>query len=150
LRDDIGWHVSQNRHANDLADPHTSQTGLMQPRTPIAAALDAAVVVTFVAIGRRNHDESEALIGVAETATPFMIALAVSWIAWRVWTQPTGVVTGVKVWLTTVALGMVLRNLVFGHGTATSFMIVATVFLGTFLVGWRAVAAGLRRRSTAA
>ena len=122
----------------------------MHPRTPIAAALDAAVVVTFVAIGRRNHDEGDALTGVADTAAPFMIALAVSWIAWRVWAQPTGLVTGAKVWLTTVALGMVLRNLVFSDGTATSFMIVATVFLGTFLVGWRAVAAGLGRRATAA
>ena len=122
----------------------------MHPRTPIAAALDAGVVVTFVAIGRRNHDESEAIAGVAQTDAPFMIALAVAWIAWRVWMQPTGVVTGVKVWLTTVALGMVLRNLVFGNGTATSFMIVATIFLGTFLVGWRAVAAGLGRRTATA
>ncbi|WP_395154570.1 DUF3054 domain-containing protein [Ilumatobacter sp.] len=119
----------------------------MHPRTQIAAALDAAVVVTFVAIGRRNHEEGEALAGVAQTAAPFMIALAVAWIAWRVWAQPTGVVTGVKVWLTTVALGMVLRNLVFNNGTATSFMIVATVFLGTFLIGWRAVETALIRRS---
>ena len=85
----------------------------MHPRTPIAAAFDAAVVVTFVAIGHRNHDEGEAIAGVAQTAAPFMIALAVAWIAWRVWARPTGVVTGVKVWLTTVALGMLLRNFVF-------------------------------------
>lgn len=122
----------------------------MHPRIPITAALDAAVVVTFVAIGRRNHDESEAIAGVAQTAAPFMIALAVAWIAWRVWMQPTGVVTGVKVWLTTVALGLVLRNLVFGNGTATSFIIVATIFLGTFLVGWRAVSAGLGRHTATA
>ena len=122
----------------------------MHPRTPIAAALDAAVVVTFVAIGRRNHDEGEAIAGVAQTAAPFMIALAVAWIAWRVWAQPTGVVTGVKVWLTTVALGMLLRNFVFDNGTATSFMIVATVFLGTFLVGWRGVAALVGRRGATA
>jgi hypothetical protein len=122
----------------------------MHPRTPIAAALDAGVVVAFVAIGRRNHDESEALVGVAQTAAPFMIALAVSWIAWRVWAQPTGVVTGVKIWLTTVALGMALRNLVFNNGTATSFMIVATVFLGTFLIGWRALATVLGNRTATA
>ncbi|MFT6813682.1 MAG: hypothetical protein ACJASK_002315 [Ilumatobacter sp.] len=122
----------------------------MHPRTPIAAALDAGVVVAFVAIGRRNHDESEALVGVAQTAAPFMIALAVSWIAWRIWAQPTGVVTGVKIWLTTVALGMALRNLVFNNGTATSFMIVATVVLGTFLIGWRAVATVLGHRTSTA
>lgn len=113
----------------------------MHPRTPIAAAIDTAIVVTFVAIGRRNHDEDEALASVFATAAPFLVALAVAWIGWRVWQQPDRVSTGVRVWLTTLTLGMVLRNFVFGDGTATSFMIVAAVFLGTFLVGWRGVAA---------
>lgn len=112
----------------------------MHPRTPVAAAIDTAIVVTFVAIGRRNHDEDEALVGVAQTAAPFLIALAIAWVVWRVWLTPDRIGTGVRVWATTVAIGMVLRNLVFDDGTATSFMIVATVFLGTFLVGWRAVA----------
>ncbi|MGK0331371.1 MAG: hypothetical protein ACI89G_001443, partial [Minisyncoccia bacterium] len=39
---------------------------------------------------------------------------------------------------------------VFENGTATSFMIVATVFLGTFLVGWRGVAALVGRRGATA
>ena len=119
----------------------------MQNRLPIAAGLDAFIVVAFVAIGRRNHDEDEAISGVVETAAPFLIALAVAWVVWRVWLAPDQVMTGVRVWATTVVLGMLLRNLVFGDGTATSFMIVATVFLGTFLVGWRAVASALLRRS---
>ena len=118
----------------------------MHPRTPLAAALDTAVVVAFVAIGRRNHDEDEAISGLVETAAPFLIALAVAWAIWRVWLQPDSITTGVRVWLTTLGLGMVLRNLVFDDGTATSFVIVASVFLGTFLVGWRAVAAALGRR----
>ncbi len=119
----------------------------MHPRTPFAAAFDTAIVVTFVAIGRRNHDEDEAIVGVAQTAAPFLLALVVGWVAWRVWNEPDGIVTGVKVWATTVAVGMLLRNLIFGDGTATSFMIVATVFLGTFLVGWRAVATALASRT---
>ena len=34
---------------------------------------------------------------------------------------------------------MLVRNLVFDRGTATSFVIVATLFVGAFLVGWRVV-----------
>jgi hypothetical protein len=41
----------------------------------------------------------------------------------------------------TVALGLVLRNLVFDRGTALPFIIVATLVTGVFLVGWRMVAA---------
>jgi hypothetical protein len=70
-------------------------------------------------------------------------------VIWRVWLQPDGVTTGLRVWLTTLGLGMVLRSLVFDDGTAISFVIVATVFLGTFLVGWRAVASALGRRQLA-
>ena len=118
----------------------------MQQRTPLAVGIDTAIVVAFVAIGRRNHDESEAVSGLVGTAAPFLVALAVAWVVWRVWLAPEAVATGVRVWLTTVVLGMVLRNLVFDDGTAASFVVVATVFLGTFLVGWRAVAALLTRR----
>lgn len=107
-------------------------------RTQIAAALDTAVVVAFVAIGRRNHDEDEAISGLAATAAPFLIALVVAWIVWRVWNTPTNIGAGVRVWLTTVVLGMLLRRFVFDDGTAVSFMIVATTFLGVLLVGWRA------------
>ena len=120
----------------------------MHPRTPLAAALDTAVVVSFVAIGRRNHDQNEEISGLVETAAPFLIALAIAWVIWRVWLQPDAVTTGVRVWLTTLGLGMVLRNLVFDNGTATSFVLVASIFLGTFIVGWRAVAGALAFRST--
>ena len=119
----------------------------MHPRTPLAAALDTAVVVSFIAIGRRNHDEDEAISGLVETAAPFLIALAIAWVIWRVWLQPDAVMTGVRVWLTTLGLGMLLRNLVFDNGTAASFVIVASVFLGTSLVGWRAIAGALASRS---
>jgi hypothetical protein len=50
------------------------------------------------------------------------------------------------VWGYTVVMGMVLRNLVFDRGTALAFIIVATVFLGITMFGWRAL---LARRTTA-
>ncbi len=120
-----------------MRDPSASDR-----RLAAAAGLDAAIVVAFVAIGRRNHDRDE-------PAAPFVIALAIAWLVWRVWNRPVAVGTGVAVWLTTVVAGMVLRRFMFDDGTAASFVAVATVFLGTFLVGWRAVAALLARRATA-
>jgi 2-polyprenyl-6-methoxyphenol hydroxylase-like FAD-dependent oxidoreductase len=46
--------------------------------------------------------------------------------------------TGAIVWVATVSGGMLLRNLVFGRGTAAAFVVVATVFLGITMLGWRA------------
>lgn len=119
-------------------------------RLPFAIGLDVFVVVLFVAIGRRNHDESGAFTAVVETALPFLIGLAVGWLAVRAWRRPTRVLTGVAVWPVTVLVGMIVRNLVFDRGTATSFVVVATVFLGVFLVGWRAGfrLVGRRRQSS--
>ena len=49
-----------------------------------AAALDAASIVVFVAIGRRSHDEDgNAVVGVLQVAAPFVIALLVAWLAAR-------------------------------------------------------------------
>lgn len=104
---------------------------------------DVVSVVVFVTIGRRNHDESTSLDGIFSTAAPFLIALVIVWLVALVWRDPLSVRSGVITWLGTVALGMVLRNLVFDDGTATSFVIVATVFLGVALNSWRALA---RRR----
>lgn len=96
-------------------------------------------VVLFVALGRRSHDESGAFTAVIETAAPFLVGLAVGWLAARAWRRPTNILTGVTIWPVTILVGMIVRNLVFDRGTATSFVIVATLFVGTFLVGWRVV-----------
>lgn len=110
-------------------------------RLALAVGLDVFAVVIFVAIGRRNHDESSALTDVLATGAPFLVGLAVAWAGAAAWRRPTRVLTGVAVWPTTVLVGMIVRRLVFDRGTATSFVIVATVFLGVCFVGWRA---GLR------
>jgi hypothetical protein len=97
-------------------------------------------VLVFVAVGRRNHNEGTAIDGVMKVAAPFLIAVAIGWFVGRVWRRPMTLRVGAIVWITTVVVGMPLRNLVFDRGTATSFIIVATLFLGTALLGWRAVA----------
>ncbi|MEO3824803.1 DUF3054 domain-containing protein [Actinomadura sp. B10D3] len=106
-------------------------------RSSLAGLVDVCCVLVFVAIGRASHGEAAGLAGFAGTAWPFLCGLAAGWGAWRVWRRPEALVpTGVGVWVTTVAVGMVLRVLS-GQGTATAFVIVASVFLGLALVGWR-------------
>jgi hypothetical protein len=102
-----------------------------------ALVADVVGIIVFVTIGRRNHDEGVAPAGVIETASPFVIAALVGWLVARGWKSPVAVGTGAIIWVTTVALGMVLRKLVFDDGTATAFVIVATVFTGAVLNGWR-------------
>jgi ribose/xylose/arabinose/galactoside ABC-type transport system permease subunit len=105
-----------------------------------SAVADALCIVIFVAIGRKNHDEGEAVSGIFQVAAPFLIAAVAGWIAAQAWKKPIELQTGAIVWLTTIILGMVLRHFVFDDGTATAFIIVATVFLCAFLNGWRAIA----------
>lgn len=109
-------------------------------------ALDTALICLFAAIGRRNHGEASALLGVATTAWPFLAGMAAGWLAFLLAFRraPLSLRDGIPVWLSAVALGMVLRNLT-GAGTAFSFIVVATLFLGAGLLGWRGVAARASR-----
>jgi hypothetical protein len=141
--------------------------------TRIAAVLDIACVLIFVVIGRASHVKGESLAGIASTSWPFLCGLAAGWGLSRAWgaaapglpagrsrNRPAKSVVdravdmrwpatvwpaGVIVWACTVAVGMVLR-VVSGQGTAVAFVVVALVFLGLFLLGWR-VAAQLTTRS---
>lgn len=106
-------------------------------RVPLAAAIDAGVVTAFVAIGRRNHEEDPGVIGLLSTAAPFLVGLLVGWLVAKAWDDPTPIRKALIIWPVTVAVGMVGRRLT-DEGTAVSFVIVATVFLGVTLVGWRA------------
>jgi hypothetical protein len=121
----------------------------MDRRTPLAAGLDTFVVVLFVAIGRREHDRDTAIAGLIDTAAPFLIALALAWLVLRVWQRPTELRIGIGIWAIVLVTGMLLRSIVFDDGTAASFVIVAALFLGFFLVGWRAAFAVVERRRTA-
>ena len=112
----------------------------MTRRAALAALADVVAIIVFVAIGRRNHNEGTAVDGILTVAAPFLIALGVGWIVARAWTRPMQVDTAFIIWPITVALGLVLRNLVFDRGIALPFIIVATAVTGVFLVGWRLVA----------
>jgi FtsH-binding integral membrane protein len=115
----------------------------------LAAVLDCCCVLLFVVIGRASHTKGESVAGIASTAWPFLAGLAGGWLGARAWRRPLALFpAGVSVWLGAVALGMVLR-VVSGQGTAFAFVLVALVFLGLFLLGWRLAArlAGARTPS---
>jgi hypothetical protein len=122
----------------------------MDRRVPLAVGIDVFSVTLFVAIGRREHERASTLAGLIETAAPFLIALALAWVVFRAWRRPTEWRTGLGIWAVTLTAGMLLRNLVFDDGTATSFVIVAAAFLALFLVGWRLAFGLFERRSTRA
>ena len=103
--------------------------------------IDVLAVLIFVAIGRRSHEEANSISGLLQTAAPFLIAVALSWLVVAV-TKPNGAfIPALATWAITVSVGMLLRNLVFGEGTATSFIIVTTITLFVLIVGARLVAA---------
>ncbi len=111
----------------------------------LAAVLDTALVLAFVAIGRQSHDEGSAVVGFLTTAWPFLAGAAAGWLIARAWRAPLRLApTGVVVWASAVVLGMLLR-IVSAQGVQLSFVIVTAVVLAVFLVGWRAVALLVKR-----
>ncbi|MCQ4124606.1 DUF3054 domain-containing protein [Rhodococcus erythropolis] len=106
--------------------------------------IDAILVIVFCAIGRRTHEEANALAGLAKTSWPFLTGLVIGWAAtFALYRDKFNAVlllpTGIVVWLGAVVIGMILRVLS-GQGTQCSFIVVATLVLGAFLLGWRALA----------
>lgn len=113
----------------------------------LSVVLDFVLVVLFTVIGRVSHGEGLGIAGVAQTSWPFLTGTLLAWLAFGAWRRPLGLLrTGIPVWLLTVIVGMLLR-VVSGQGIAVSFVIVATIVLGVFLLGWRAIVAPIARRS---
>ncbi|WP_260980121.1 DUF3054 domain-containing protein [Agrococcus jejuensis] len=113
-----------------------------------AVGIDVASVVLFAAVGRASH-ESFTVGGVALTALPFLVALAVGWVGSLAWRAPHAPVrAGLPIWIVTLVGGMLGRMLL-GEGTALAFVIVAALTLLLLLVGWRVVAhlLGVLRRT---
>ena len=114
---------------------------------PIAVVADVLVVLVFAAVGRSNHHESAGLAGVWHTAWPFLLGTAIALTLSAVTrTDPLSLRAGVRVWLWTVVIGMVVRASL-DEGTALSFVIVALIVLGALFLGWRLAFGWQRWRS---
>ena len=90
-------------------------------RLAVAVGLDVFVVVLFVALGLRTHEEESAYAAILVTAAPFLIGLGLAWLVARAWRRPTAILTGLMIWPVTVLLGMLLRSGLFDRGTAASW-----------------------------
>ena len=96
--------------------------------------VDLLLVGVFAVIGRLSHYGSLTAAGWWTTAWPFLVGTLLAWAALLVARRPPAAITsGVLVWLGALVGGMVLRQ-VSGQGTATPFVVVATLVLGALLV----------------
>lgn len=109
-------------------------------------AIDVVLVLLFALSGRQSHEHSLTVLGVLQTAAPFLISLTILTMLSRPWANHSRLwPTGVLVWLGTVALGLSFRVL-FGGTAAVPFIIVATIVLGVFLLGRRVITTLIERR----
>ncbi|WP_425708599.1 DUF3054 domain-containing protein [Georgenia sp. Z1491] len=108
-----------------------------------ALLLDVAVVAAFTLGGADAHERGAG--DLARIAWPFLAALAITWVAGRLWRAPTPLwPTGMVVWVGTLGIGMALRALT-GGGTAWTFVLVAAGLFAAGFLGWRLVVLVVRR-----
>ncbi|GGL11787.1 hypothetical protein JOE58_000099 [Curtobacterium luteum] len=121
----------------------------------LAAVVDVVLVVLFALIGRSSHGEANTAGALWTTAYPFLAGWAIGYVSSGAWGRPLRTwPTGVVVWVLTVFVGLAIRVAtgqgdVDGNPLPISFVIVATIVLGVFLVGWRAVVRLVQRTAAA-
>ena len=108
--------------------------------------IDVLAVLIFVIVGRDNHGEENTVLGILDTAAPFLIALAIAWLVLRLLKIRRRLTMALVVWAITVGGGLTLRNVAFGDGTALSFIVVTTITLGVLMVGLRLVVGRLLKK----
>ncbi|SEB51427.1 Protein of unknown function [Nocardioides exalbidus] len=96
--------------------------------------VDLVLVGIFAVIGRLSHYGTLTAGGWWTTAWPFLAGTLVAWAALTATRRaPAAFTSGIVVWIGALVGGMLLRH-ASGQGTATSFVVVATLVLGALLV----------------
>ncbi|GAA2549091.1 hypothetical protein HD598_000603 [Neomicrococcus aestuarii] len=111
--------------------------------------VDVVLIVVFTMLGRQTHEHGLSILGIAQTAAPFLLAyFLISVVARFAWPRRVGGIwpDAVLTWLVTAGLGLVFRVL-FGATAAPAFQIVTFVTLGLFLVAHAAIRALISRKS---
>lgn len=97
-------------------------------------AVDLLLVGVFAVIGRLSHYGTLTPGGWWTTAWPFLAGTLLAWgLLTMLRRDPAAIISGVVVWLGALVGGMALRQ-ASGQGTATAFVVVATLVLGVLLV----------------
>lgn len=123
---------------------HNEREQLSRPW--LALLGDVAVLVVFVLVGRRSHHEDAGFAGFLRVWWPFAVALAVAWLVTVLWRAPLAWMRAIAAWLVTVVLGMALRIAAEDRDFKVAFLIVALLFVGAGMLGWRAVVRWRRSR----
>jgi len=115
----------------------------MERRHPRATAvvlyllLDVGCVLLFTLSNRETNDDP---MGPLHSAWPFLAALLAGWAIARAWRRPRRIrYTAIVVWLITAVIGLTLRALTVGLLEST-YVLLSTVALGVFILGWRGAA----------
>lgn len=117
---------------------------------PLTFLLDAVLVGVFATFGRGAHSEGLGIGQVWGTAWPFLVGLVVGWVVVLATRRDPGTMrSGVLVWVATLVGGMLIRGIGDGRVPHWSFMVVAAIATGVFLLGWRALRAAVSRRRSA-
>ena len=118
---------------------------MTERRTPVwvAAAADLVVIALFVVIGRRTHHTGSAAAGFVRVLWPFLVGLVAGWLATGLASAPLAWRRVVPAWFVTVGLGLALRIFVQGHDFKPAFTVVAVVFVGVGMLGWRGAVIGV-------
>ena len=110
-----------------------------------AALADLVAVLVFVAIGLSAHGHQESAGNLAQVSAPFLVGALVGHLLVRLrGADPAALAAGVVVVVATVAFGQVLR-VIFGQGTAVSFIMVSLAFNAFTMMGWRLAWTAMRR-----
>ena len=116
---------------------------------PIAVMADVLVVIVFAAVGRPSKSTTSRHRQPGSGTPPGPSSSVRRWpspCAPATRTDPLSLRAGVRVWLWTVVIGMVVRASL-GRGVALSFIIVALLVLGALFLGWRLALGWQRWRS---
>ncbi|MEX3632116.1 DUF3054 domain-containing protein [Rothia sp. LK2492] len=109
------------------------------PNQFLRLCIDVALVLIFIAIGLMSHGED--LSDILRASAPFLTsALSAHILIWVINTRrdlPL-MAEAIIAWSITLVVGMALR-ISFGDTAATAFVIVSTLTLFVFLVGWRLI-----------
>lgn len=123
-------------------------------RTALLIGGDAAALLVFAAIGRKNHGEGLQLAETFNTALPFLVG-------WAVASGLTGAYSGnskdrsigkaantaARAWILAVPVALVLRSIQRGYIPDKSFVIVSFIATGVLLIGWRSALAAATQKS---
>jgi peptidoglycan/LPS O-acetylase OafA/YrhL len=105
----------------------------------LALVVDLLVVAVFVLVGRRTHHDDAGLAGFARVAWPFAVGLVAGWAVSGLRRAPFERRRVAVTSAATVAVATFLRIVVQDRSAEPPFLLVALLFFGVCLFGWRAL-----------